>query len=156
MNEVVVGAKFIPANTLYDDWNKWTDFEDLSKGLGAGTLSLGLTDVIALKSIEIGFKGAAGASGLKSFSQAKALLNDAEVVGNISRFGVGGAVIGLSVIEGLSNPDGWQKHNTIDVVVGAVSMACPLFGLVYGVLDIGSKVFTNKTISEHIEDYIEK
>jgi len=96
----------------------------------------------------------APAAGVKSFNSAKAFLGYGKVVGNISRFGIGGANIALTLVDGFSNPNGFQAHNYIDLVTGGLSIAFPVFGLIYGAVDLGSQLFTHKSISEHIEDAI--
>jgi len=121
-----------------------------------GAIGIGINsmDLFALNTIEKGAEYSAAAAGVKSFNSAKAFLGYGKVVGNISRFGIGGANIALTLVDGFSNPNGFQAHNYIDLVTGGLSIAFPVFGLIYGAVDLGSQLFTHKSISEHIEDAI--
>jgi len=92
--------------------------------------------------------------GIKDFSKAKSVLGTAEKFGKISKV-LGGAGIALTVVDGLTNPDGFQLHHGIDVVMGGLSMAFPIFGFAYGIADLGSQMFTHKSISEHVQDVYE-
>ena len=115
-------------------------------------LETGLTamDIGAMKTIETGFEYAAAGS---KFSSAKYFLKGAKTVGKIST-GIGVLGVGLAIMDGNSN--GWQIHSKIDMVVGVASLAFPVFGLIYGVLDLGVQAFSDdhKSISEHLENKI--
>lgn len=46
-------------------------------------------------------------------------------------------------------------HHEIDVVIGVASVIFPVFGLVYGIFDVGSQIFTHKSLSENAQQIIE-
>lgn len=108
-------------------------------------------DVTALKLAETGFESAARISGTASFTAAKWYVKGGKIAGRMSS-GVGILNAGLAIGDMVVN--GPSIHSGIDVTVGIVSAICPIFGLVYGIADIGSVIFTHKTISEHIEHAI--
>lgn len=155
LTDVGVGGLFVTRDAFMSMMGAYETHQARAKTLGDLGTSLNLAGTVPLAFVEGGFRWAGAASGLKSFSGAKSFLGNAANVAKGTRVGLGIVTTGLSAIEGLTNPDGWQKHNTIDVITGGLSIAFPVFGAVYGVLDLGTVLFTGKGISQHIENALE-
>jgi hypothetical protein len=156
MQELVMKTKFVALERFRVVWNGWSQYQKSSKSLNDFSTAINLAGVVPLSFVKTGFRWAGAASGAKSFGGAKSFLESARTVNNLSRYGVGGVTLVLNFIDAGANPDGWQTHNTIDLITGTASMVFPVFGLVYGITDLGFSLFTGKGISQHVEEYIKK
>jgi RHS repeat-associated protein len=114
-----------------------------------------LTDLTTITPTEKAAKYIAGAIyGVKELSKAKSLLSTAQKFEGVSK-GLAGLNIFLTALDAATDPNGPQLHHGIDLAVGVLSYACPVFGIIYGIADVGSIIFTRKSISEHIQDVVE-
>jgi RHS repeat-associated protein len=127
----------------------------LSEGIENVQNSLTLVDLTTITPMEQVSKYVAGSVyGINDFSKAKSLINLSNNFKGVS-IGLGILNVAATGLDMITNPDGPQLHNYIDLVTGGLSIAFPLFGAIYGILDLGSSFITGESISKHIQDAIE-
>ena len=151
---LAAGGKFVSIAEAVNLLEKEREPTQLEKGIGGFQKGFTLTDLTTISTSEKASRYIAGnIYGVRNFSKAKTSLKTATGFKNISR-GLGAANIILTGVDAFTNPDGPQIHHGIDAVIGVASIVFPVFGIVYGIFDIGFQIFTGKSISQHIENAI--
>jgi RHS repeat-associated protein len=106
----------------------------------------------AIPLTKFGFKQAA-----KFAPEATEFANGAKIMENIGR-GFGFAAVGISLYSGLTNKNGWQTSNTIDVAANA-AVLIPIVGEAWGVIWFGANLISygvnGKSMSDNLGEYID-
>jgi RHS repeat-associated protein len=127
--------------------------EAIAKGIETAQTAIDAFDNTALATIEAGFDAA------NKTSPASVFAKGAKVTSSASKV-LGGATIGLTIIDAANDPNGWQTKHSIDAAVGGLSFL-PGVGQAIGIgWLVGNLVCMavndGKGLSETIQDAIER